>query len=291
MQRINSYFYPNSVTVQCSPDSTITNRWRTMYQRQVKIYRGVDNVIQFLFKNADQKPVNVTGWTITFRMFSDEEGTTVVTKDNATIGGVTVINAIAGIITASIGMYDLIDLQSPYYNYALTITDPSTGIEEVVYTDENYESRGEILLRDGPYPTVQPSIVVDLPSNNNFTITSSAIAGDSRSLQNAVHHTAQFYFLPTGFTGTLSVQGTLDPLAWTNTDSPSLTWGNVLILESGNATITTTGNVSSVLSYTNQSVTDYCNFDGVYVAVRFVVAPTNGNVNPSPVTQILYRSF
>lgn len=286
MQRMNTYFYPNSVTVQCNPDPTVTERWRTMYQRQVKIYKGVDNVIQFLFKNADQKPVNVTGWTITFRMHLDEDGSVAVVKDNALIGGVTVVNAASGFVTVSISMYDLISLSQPFYNYALTITDPSTGIEEVVYTDENYESRGEILLRDGPYPAVLPSIVVDLPSNNNTTITSSAIAGDSRSLQNAAHHTAMLSFLPTGFTGIVTIQATNDPIAWTNSDNPNLAWGNIPILESGNAVITASG-----LNYTNQTLTDYCNFDGVYVAVRFVVAPINGNVNPSPVTQILYRSF
>jgi len=262
-----------------------------MYQRQVKIYKGVDNVIQFLFKNSNQKPVNVTGWTITFRMLSDEEGTTAVTKDNALIGGITVVNAVSGFITVSLNKYDLIDLSQPYYNYALTVTDPTTGIEEVVYTDENYESRGEILLRDGPYPAYRPSTEVDLPSNSNTSITSSAIAGDNRSMQQAAHHTAQFYFLPTGFTGNVLVQATNDPIAWVNSDAPNLAWGNVLILESGNANIITVGNVSSVLNYTNQTTVDYCNFDGVYVAVRFVVAPTNGNVNPSPVSKILYRSL
>lgn len=291
MQRMDTYFYPNSVTVQCNPDPTVTQRWRTMYQRQVKIYKGVDNVIQFLFKNSNQKPVNVTGWTITFRMLSDEEGTTAVTKDNALIGGITVVNAVSGFITVSLNKYDLIDLSQPYYNYALTVTDPTTGIEEVVYTDENYESRGEILLRDGPYPAYRPSTEVDLPSNSNTSITSSAIAGDNRSMQQAAHHTAQFYFLPTGFTGNVLVQATNDPIAWVNSDAPNLAWGNVLILESGNANIITVGNVSSVLNYTNQTTVDYCNFDGVYVAVRFVVAPTNGNVNPSPVSKILYRSL
>ena len=288
---MNTYFYKNTVVVQCNPDPTITQRWRTMYQRQVKLYKGVDNLIQIRFLNSDQKPVNVTGWTITFNLISDEEGIVAVTKDNALVGGVTVVDALNGIITVALNKYDLIDLPQPYYNYSLTVTDPMTGIQEVVYTDENYEARGEILLRDGPYPAYQPSTEVDLPSNSNTSITSSAIVADSRSMQQAAHHTAQFYFVPTGFTGNLLVQATLDPVAWVNSDDPNLTWGNVLILDSGNANVITVGNVSSVLNYTNQTLTDYCNFDGTYIAVRFVVAPTDGNVNPSPVSRILYRSF
>jgi hypothetical protein len=288
MQQISSYFYPNLVTVQCNPDPSVTARWRIMYQRQVKLYKGVDNLIQIRFLNGDQKPVNVTGWLIFFNVLSDEEGLLLLTKNSNPNGGITIVNALQGIITVSLTEFDLLNLDLPYYNYALTVIDPLTGIEQVIYIDENYESRGEILLRDGPYPEFQPSIEVDLPSNSNSSIISSAISSDDRAIQQSAHHTSQFYF--TNFTGNIYIQGTLDSLAWINNTNPDLSWGNVKILESGNANVITVGNVSSILQYTNQSSTDYCDFDGVYVAIRFIVSPTNGNVNPSPVTQILYRA-
>jgi len=265
MQQMKTYFYPNTVTVQCNPDPTITARWRTMYQRQIKIYKGVDNIIQFIFKNSDQKPVNVTGWDITFNMISDREGMLVVSKL------ATVVNALAGIVTVSLTEFDLIDLDLPYYNYALTVTDPTTGIEQVVYTDENFESRGEILLRDGPYPEFQPSIIVDLPSNSNSSVTTSGVVADTNAMQQSSHHTSQFFF--SNFSGNLTIQGTLDSLAWVNNTAPNLSWGNI-----------------SSLMYVNQTATDYYNWSGIYTAVRFVVSPTDGNVNPSPVTQILYRA-
>jgi len=284
---MNTYFYPNSVTVQCNLDPTITARWKTMYQRQVKIYKGVDNIIQFVWKNSDQKAVNITGWVITFNMISDSESAVVVTKNSNTNGGITIVDAVKGIISVRLTAYDLIDLSQPYYNYALTVSDPVTGITEVVYTDENYESRGEILLRDGPYPTLLPSIVVDLPSNNNTTITSAAISADINSLQQSAHHTAQINFDTVGFTGNITVEGTLDSLALVGAGSPQVSWGVVELTSTANV-MPLSGN-TSILNYTAQTATSYCNFDGVYTAVRFVVAPTSGNVNPSHVTQILYR--
>jgi len=284
---MNTYFYPNSVTVQCNLDPTITARWKTMYQRQVKIYKNVDNVIQFIFKNSDQKAVNVDGWIITFRMFLDSDGQTAITKDNKLIGGVNVIgDPVKGITTVTLNAADLINLPQPYYNYSLTVTDPY-GVEQVVYTDENYESRGEIYLRDGPKPAVLPSIVVDLPTNSNTSITSSAIRADANTFQQYAHHSAALYFSPTGFTGNVSIEATLDPLALTGAGLPQISWGVVDILPGANVT-TLTGN-TSILQYVGQSDLSYCTFDGVYTAVRFVITPDSSNVSPGSVTQILYR--
>lgn len=263
MQQLNIYYYPNLVEVQCNPDLTVTARHKIMYQRTVKLYKGVDNAIQFSFKNSDQKPVNVTGWTITFNMLSDQEGILVATKT------ATVVNAVAGLVTVSLKALDLLDLENNYYNYALTVTD-STGSEQVVYTDDNYGARGQIFLQAGPYPAFSPSIIADLPTSSNSSIVTSGIVADLTSRQQSAHHTAQFFF--SNFSGNLSVQGTLDSLP-PNGNTSTLSWGTI-----------------SNLQYTNQTNTDYFNWDGVYTAVRFIIAPTNGNVSPSPVTQILYRA-
>ena len=265
MERTNAYYYPNLIEVQCNPDPLITARHKIMYQRKIKLYKGVQNLVQFLFKNADQKPVNVTGWTITFNMMSDYEGILALSKP------ATVVNAIGGLVTVSVSEFDLIDLVNNRYSYALTVTDPN-GIEQVVYSDDNYDVRGEVILTAGPYPELKNSILVDLPTNSNTNVITSSLVADKGSRQQSANHSAQFYF--NNFTGNITVQGTLDSLPPTgNVAASTLSWGTI-----------------SNLQYTNQALTDYHNFTGVYTAVRFVVAPTNGNVNPSPVTKILYRS-
>jgi hypothetical protein len=197
-------------------------------------------------------------------MISQSEASLIVRKT------ATVIDAVGGLVTVTLDALDLIDLDNSYYNYALTVTDPN-GIEQVVYVDENYEVAGQILVQDGPYPAFRPSIIADLPTNSNNSVYTSAITADTPNRQQSAHHTSQFFF--NNFTGNLTIQGTLDSIAPLGNVSPSVSWANI-----------------STLQYTNQYATDYLDFGGVYTAIRFVVQPTNGNVSPSPVTQILYRA-
>lgn len=266
MQTIDCFYYPNTVEVQFNIDPTLTLRNRVMYQRTVKLYKGVDNVVRFAFKNSDQHPVNITGWNVTFNMLSDDESSIVVSKP------ATVINANLGVVTASITEFDLIDLNNDRYNYSLSITDP-WGSEQVVYADDNYDVRGEILLRDGHYPKFKPSINVQLPTNSNSNVITSTVTSDTPTRQQSAHHTAEFYF--DNFTGNIAIQATLDslpPLGNTSANV-SLSW----------ATLTNIG-------YDAQTVPDYENFDGVFTAVRFIVTPANASPLSGNVTSILYRA-
>ena len=268
MQTLNCYYYPNAVVVQVNVDPTITLRNRVMYQRTLKLYKGIDNIVRFTFKNSEQKPVNITGWAVNFNITSDEEGTIVVTKP------VTTIDALKGIITVNVSDLDLVDLNNEYYNYSLSVTDPN-GIEQVIYTDDNYTARGEVQIQAGHYPTFLPSINASLPTNSNSSVITSSVVADTKSRQQSAHHTAQFYF--NDFSGTIAVQATLDSLPPNGATSGnvSLSWSTI-----------------GGLTYVNQTTPDYYNWDGVYTAVRFIIAPDiplAPNVAGS-VTQILYRA-
>ena len=50
-----------------------TMRYDPVYAKKLTINKGVDNVILFEFINQDEKPVNITGSTFTFRVI-DQEG-------------------------------------------------------------------------------------------------------------------------------------------------------------------------------------------------------------------------
>lgn len=262
MQSLFVYYYPNTVEVQLNLDPTTRLRNYFMYKRTVKVYKGIDNIIQFVFKNSENKPVNITGWNVNFNIISDEEGAIVFSQP------VTVIDANVGIVTTTIGELALIDLNNVQYNYSLSITNQTTGQEQVVYTDDNYGARGEIELLDGHYPTFKPSINVTLPTSSNTNIVTSSVAADTPARQQSAHHSAQFYFA--AFTGTINVQATLDPIppnGWSGANT-SISWSSV-----------------STLSFATQTTNTYFNWDGVYSACRFVITPTIGSV-----TKIYYRA-
>jgi len=269
------YYYVNNIDVQLNVDPTLKLRNRVMYQRPLKLYKGVDNIVRFTFKNSDQKPVNIDGWNATFHIISDEEGSIVVSKPATVIGA-----PIDGVVTVTVTELDLIDLKHLYYNYSLSVIDPLTGIEQVVYADDNYNVRGQLQLLSGHYPDFKPSIDVTLPTDSNTNVTTSTVTADTPTRQQSAHHTAQYYF--DDFSGTLEVQATLDSLPPNGNTSAniSLSWTTV-----------------SSTTYVNQIDNDYENFDGVYTAVRFVITPDPLPVpQPIPpvshgsVTKILYRA-
>ncbi len=266
MQTLNCYYYPNAVVVQLNADPTLKLRNRVMYQRTLRLYKGTDNIVRFTFKNSDQKPVNVTGWVVTFNMLSDEEGTLVLSKP------VNTIDAVAGVVTINVTDLDLVDLNNEFYHYSLSVTDPD-GIEQVVYADDNYGVRGEVTVESGHYPMFKPSIQVSLPTNSNTNVITSTVVADTQSRMQSAHHSAQFYF--NEFSGNITVQTTLDSLPPNGNTSAntSLSWATV-----------------SNLPFVTQSVPSYYNWDGVYTAVRFIVTPDDAVIPNGTVTKILYRA-
>ena len=59
MQKVQSYLYPNRIILLADlAGFTVENR--VVYARTIKIYHGIDNVIQFDIQNADQKRIDLT---------------------------------------------------------------------------------------------------------------------------------------------------------------------------------------------------------------------------------------
>jgi len=101
MQKVQSYLYPNRVILLADlAGFTVENR--TVYARTIKIYQGIDNVIQFDIQNADQKHIDLTTLTNLKVNIMDAGGKALATSPynmslltSATATGVTV-NATSG---------------------------------------------------------------------------------------------------------------------------------------------------------------------------------------------------
>ena len=64
MITVKAYLYPNIVEVQVFDPSIFTTRNRVVYSRPIKVYQGIDNPVQVITRNQDQKAVNVTGYAV-----------------------------------------------------------------------------------------------------------------------------------------------------------------------------------------------------------------------------------
>ena len=58
MQLVPRYLVSND-TVVVSDDFSANKEYNKVYQRNLKITKGIDNVIAFEVKNSDQKPVSI----------------------------------------------------------------------------------------------------------------------------------------------------------------------------------------------------------------------------------------
>jgi len=263
MQTNPFYIYDNKIDVQITFDPLTPQRYKPVYARTIKVYKGVDNQLKFVCKNSDQKAQNLTGKTVQFNLLDDNTGSVYFTVDCDTT------NANVGILTATISEKNLIDLTKISYNYSLMVTDQNDQ-SYVTYTDDAFNVRGQIEVLSGHYPEFKPSVNVTIPTiyyANLHPIVSSTVQSDLPTHRNNLH-TSQFYF--DNFTGNVQVQATMDN-----------------VLPSGNTSPSSYFTVST-LDYADKNGTDYHNFQGAYSFVRFVInrqPTTSGNV-----TTILYRS-
>jgi hypothetical protein len=207
----------------------------------------------------------MTGKTVTFHMLNDVSSSVWFNRD------ATVVDAVKGIFTVNIYETDLLNLEHEFYNYSISVEDNTTEVRSLTYADDNYTVRGEIQLLGGHYPEFHPSTIVGLtnlytptPYTPSSVNTTSIVASDATTSRKNTLHTTQFYFSNDGFTGEITIEATLDPIA----DYLNGNWFTV-----------------KTLNFINQIHTAYTNWTGIYNFIRFRTVTQTGRP-----TQILYRS-
>jgi len=163
MSVITSYLYANKIMVQIlDDDPAIKTRNRVVYNRTVEVYKGTDNTIEINFKNQDQKPANVSAYSITgYLIDSTYTGTGNVVSNIS----VTISNASIG--TASITLTEDLLAELDENKYKLAFKGVKNGTtESPLYSDDNYNLYTEINVNKGipPYNPVPTSTVLDLGS-------------------------------------------------------------------------------------------------------------------------------
>ena len=183
---------------------------------QIKLHKGVDNVVRFRVLNADRKRVSVDHLSIRCRFINPENGERVLDRfANLTSN--------KGDVRLTIYEGDLVNIAPGYYNMVVTGEEalvPGVTVGENIQTPFYLDQGGDIVATvevvASADPTPQPTTTL-LPDNwtrysSNQGVSlefySSAIPGERvKNHLNAVHTFAAY---TTGFTGTLEVRGSLD---------------------------------------------------------------------------------
>ena len=130
------------------------------YSKPLTLHKGVDNQLQFQLLNQEQKPVNITGKSITCRIINGD-GTEVLIKKALTLQLPATGIAVLELNAAEI---ENIPTQKAYYSLEI----PVGEFDYPVYIDQNMGARGDLNIVNSILPSFVPSEVVTIPSGQNF---------------------------------------------------------------------------------------------------------------------------
>lgn len=205
MQKISSYLYPNRIELLADL-AGFTTEYTNVYQRNVKIYSGIDNTIEFDIKNADQKRINLNTLTNIEMNVMDASGNALPNSPYT----VTPL-PMKGLATVIIPQEDLTALTEQFLTYSVTAL--QDGADVILYGDSRFGATGKIELITSAMPKVREDRIyktftaeIDL---NGLPISHSPVI--STKFYEAVPTTALTITINfTGFKGSIWIEATTD---------------------------------------------------------------------------------
>ena len=183
-----------------------------MNSNDFRVFKDVQNDVEFVVRNTDRKPVNMTGRSAKVILSDSRTNRILHTQD------LRVINEAKGICKA-VFLPDLFsewNLQSYTYRVQVTNMDGST---HMLYTDTHESQVGTFELAQGPVFDPRPNLEVsyadlkrqleEIDGQETTILFSSAFKGSMQRDERFVAHTMQAVLV--NFSGTLTIQGSIEP--------------------------------------------------------------------------------
>ena len=261
MQLVPRYLVNNTTTVVANMAGFITE-YRPVYSKQLQVYKGIDNVLEFKLLNADQKPVDITSYTPKFVAF-DENNTMVLEKDATILDDGSTITR--GKFKVTVTENELLNLKQQYLSYNIYLVE-TDGDKVLTYSHTNFDNDAVIYVNARTFPGPQSSYSVtqfEQESPSVETWYSETVDAQPAINGNEALHTAAVY--TSSYSGDIVVQATLD-----NQVTESTQWADV-------ATLTFVG---------TETEPKPVNFNGVFSHLRF-----KADANPADkITKVLVRN-
>jgi hypothetical protein len=130
------------------------------YAKPLTLHKGVDNRIQFQFLNQEQKPVDVTGKSITCRILNND-GTEVLISKTLDLD-----YALTGITSLNLTAAEIENINPQKALYSLEI--PAGSFDYPVFVDQNAGGRGDMNIVNSILPSFVPSSNITIPTGQPF---------------------------------------------------------------------------------------------------------------------------
>jgi len=244
MQLTPRYLSTNKAIVIADLANNITE-YRPVYQRNLSVYKGIDNVLTFEIQNPDQKPLSILDtYTPKFVAF-DENNNLVIEHDGAILETSTPIRK--GQFEVTVTENDLLDLKSQYLSYNVYLIKTADLTKVLTYANTHYNAHGTIFVSAEAFPGPAPTYTVKTfteTSVDSKVFVSEVVTAEPAKNGNEALHTAAFY--TTGFEGKVFIDATLD-----NQITGGTVWGEV-----------------ATLNLVSPTQPQYVNFNGVFSHLR-----------------------
>ena len=132
MQTLKAYLYPIIIKVQIPSENIFTTRNRIVYAHPIKVYQGIDNPIQLLVLNQDNKSIDLTNNQIWVSVQDTTTGTIVAELQ------VEWINVTKGQGQITLTKTALSSLDNRYYKLTIKKVNTLTNKSTPAYIDANY---------------------------------------------------------------------------------------------------------------------------------------------------------
>ena len=149
MQQIQSYLYPNVVVVQILDPTIFSPRNRTVYSRPIVVYQGIDNPLQIVIKNQDQKAVDLTGYTVQIDIQDP------LNKLTAYTFSVTFTDITKGQGTVTLDADTVNSLDQRIYKLTMRTISDDDASEKPLYIDDNFGVPLDLQVREAYYSTTE----------------------------------------------------------------------------------------------------------------------------------------
>lgn len=146
--QIQAYLYANLMEVQIWDTSIFTPRNRVVYSRPIKVYQGIDNPIQLIIKNQDQKAVNLTGYVLQIDIQDP------LAQGSVESIAVTMVDITKGQGTFTIEKEIVNSLDQRTYKMTIKAINQDTNKERPLYIDDNYTAPIDLIVLPGWYESM-----------------------------------------------------------------------------------------------------------------------------------------
>lgn len=157
MHKISSYLYSNRIQLIANVtvlDAAYPVEWKIVYQRPVKIYKGVDNVIELEVKNVDQKRIDIYGKVIKF-VVMDQADKEVNTYTATVLDDGSTTPVLNGIARVTIAEADLANIDPQYLKFSVYMLN-NDNTKTLLYGDTSFGARGTLEVLGGAVPATRP---------------------------------------------------------------------------------------------------------------------------------------